>query len=83
VGDHHVIHNPSSEVRRETPFFVPTLLDRNQSGNTHEQEVAISDVGSAVLDESDVLSDRSCLGAAFTDPAVPGVVDVFPLGTVR
>jgi hypothetical protein len=35
--------------------------------------VAISDVGSAVLDESDVLSDRSCLGAAFTDPAAPGV----------
>jgi hypothetical protein len=44
VGDHHVIHNPSSEVRRETTFFVPTLLDRNQSGNTHEQEVAKSDI---------------------------------------
>jgi hypothetical protein len=45
VGDHDATHNPTSEIRRETPFFVPTLLDRHQSGiNPLEQEVAKSDI---------------------------------------
>jgi hypothetical protein len=45
VGAHDATHNPPSEVRRETPFFVPTLLDRHQSGiNPLEQEVAKSDI---------------------------------------
>ena len=45
MGDHDATHNPTSEVRRETPFFVPTLLDRHQSGiNPLEQEVAKSDI---------------------------------------
>ena len=45
MGDHDATHNPTSEVWRETPFFVPTVLDRHQSGiNPLEQEVAKSDI---------------------------------------
>ena len=45
MGDHDATHNPTSEIRRETPFFVPTLLNRHQSGiNPLEQEVAKSDI---------------------------------------